>query len=133
MYQYAQKNSGYNTDCSHKHFSEYMKISILNHSNNNEISSIISSLNPNKAVGPNGIPTKILTLLKDGISYHVSDIYDISFFMAVFPSVLKTALKSFLNIKMALSLIAITIIQYLFYQILKKNQKNCYITELLNF
>ena len=63
----------------------------LSPTNKNEISSIISSLHPNKSVGPNSIPTKILKLLKDEISSHLSDIYNISFSMGMFPSVLKTA------------------------------------------
>ena len=46
-------------------------------------------MNPNKSVGPNSIPTKIL--FKDVISSHLSDIYNISFSKGVFPSVLKTA------------------------------------------
>ena len=62
----------------------------LSPTNKNEISSIISSLNPNKSVGPNSIPTKILKLLKYEISSHLSDIYNILFSMGVFPSVLKT-------------------------------------------
>ena len=85
-----------NVNYLHKHFSEYMENNSLNSfflspTNKNEISSIISSLNPNKSVGPNSIPTKILKLLKDEISSHLSDIYNISFSMGIFPSVLKTA------------------------------------------
>ena len=71
----------------------------LSPTNINEILSIIYSLNPNKAVGPNSIQTNILKLLKDEISSHLSDIYNNSFPMCVFPSVLKTAIKSFLYIK----------------------------------
>ena len=63
----------------------------LSLTNKNKISSIISSLNPNKSVGPNSIPTKILKLLKDEISSHLSDIYNISFSMGIFPSILKIA------------------------------------------
>ena len=36
---------------------------LLSPTNENEISGIISSLNPNKSVGPNSKPTKILKLL----------------------------------------------------------------------
>ena len=64
---------------------------LLSPTNKNKISSILSCLNPNKSVGPNSIPTKILKLLKDEISSHLSDIYNISFSMGIFPSVLKTA------------------------------------------
>ena len=79
----------------------------------NEMSRIISSLNPNKSVGPSSMPTKILKLLKDEISSHLSDIYIISFSMGILPSVLNTA-------KRIPSLTTIIIAQYLFYQILKK-------------
>ena len=48
------------------------------------ISNIISSLNPNKSVGSNSIPTNLLKLLKDKISSHRRDIYNISFSMGVF-------------------------------------------------
>ena len=61
----------------------------LSPSNKNQILSIISSLIPNKSVGPNSIATKILKLLNDEVSSHLSGIYNIS--MGVFPSVLKTA------------------------------------------
>ena len=63
---------------------------LLSPTNKNKISSIISSLNPNKSVGLNSIPTKILKLLKDEISSHLSDIYDIPFSIGIFLSVLKT-------------------------------------------
>ena len=48
-------------------------------------------MNPNKSVGPNSIPSKILKLLKGKISSHLSDIYNISFSIGIFLSVLKTA------------------------------------------
>ena len=48
-------------------------------------------MKPIKSVGPNSIPTKILKLLKDKISSHLSDIYNISFSKGIFLSVLKTA------------------------------------------
>ena len=56
-----------NANYSHKHFSEYIennssKSFFLSPTNKNEISTIISSLNPNKSIGPNSIPTKILKL-----------------------------------------------------------------------
>ena len=63
----------------------------LSPTNKNEISSTISCLNPNKFVSPKSIPTKILKLLKDEISFHLFDIYNISFSMGMFPSVLKSA------------------------------------------
>ena len=48
-------------------------------------------MNPSKTVGPKSIPTNILKLLNDEISSHLSNIYNMSFSMGVFPSVLKTA------------------------------------------
>ena len=56
-----------------------------------EIENIISSLDSNKSVGPNSIPTKILKLLKNDISSQLSEIFYISFSPGVFPSILKTA------------------------------------------
>ena len=83
-----------NVNYSQKHFSEYIENNSISFflfpTNKNEILSIISSLNTNKYVGPNSIPTEILKLLKDETSFHLSDIYNISFSMGVFPSVLKT-------------------------------------------
>ena len=87
-----------NVNYSHKHFSEYMENNssnsfFLSPTNKNEILNTISSLNPDKYVGPNGIPAKILKLFKDEISSHLSDIYNISS-MGVFPSVMKTVKQS---------------------------------------
>ena len=53
-----------------------------------EIENVISSLDSNKSVGPNSIPTKIMKLL---ISSQLSEIFNISFSSGVFPSILKTA------------------------------------------
>ena len=47
-----------------------------------EVNLIISSLN--------SLPTKILKLLKNDI-YHVADMFDLSFSLGVFPSILKIA------------------------------------------
>ena len=68
---------------------KYFKSFFLSPTNKIEISSIISSLNPSKSVGPNSIHRKILKLLKNEISSPPSDVSNISFSMAVFPSVLK--------------------------------------------
>ena len=75
---------------SHKHFSEYMennssKSFFLSPTNKNEISSIISSLNQNKSVNRNNIPTMILKLHEDEISSHFSDIYNIYFLYGCIP------------------------------------------------
>ena len=55
-----------------------------------EITNIISSLNSNKASGPNSVPYRILFLLKNEISKQLADLFNISFITSVFPSVLKT-------------------------------------------
>ena len=61
-----------NINPSHKHFSEFLK----NRTQNSFFlcANIISSLDSNKSVGPNSIPTKILTLLKNDISSQLADI-----------------------------------------------------------
>ena len=123
---------------SHKYFSEYKENNssnsfILSPTNKNEISSIISSFNPNKSVGPNSIP-KILKLLKDQIEIpsHFYDIYYISFSVGIFPSVLKTT--KFIPVHKKDSNIDYNNYpSIVFYQILKKFKKNWYVTELLNF
>ena len=122
-----------NVNYSHKYFFEYIennssKSFFLFPTNKNEISSIISSLNANKSFGPNSIPTKILKLLKDEILSHLSDIYNISFSMGAFQSVVKTTRtipvhkrysKLDYNNYCPVSLLS-NIEKHLFYQILKK-------------
>ena len=56
-----------------------------------EVNLIISSLNSDKSTGPNSLPTKILELLKNEISTHLADIFNLSFSSGVFPSILKIA------------------------------------------
>ena len=56
-----------------------------------EVNLIISLLNSNKSTGPNRFPTKILKLLKNEISTHLADIFNLSFSLGVFPSILKVA------------------------------------------
>ena len=56
-----------------------------------EVNDIISTMNSNKSQGPNGIPTKILKLLKEDISYTLANLFNLSFSSGVFPSILKTA------------------------------------------
>ena len=79
-----------NANYQHKNASKYREhksftSTFLSPSNKNRISGIISSLNPNKSVGPKSIPTKILKLLKDEIPFHLSASL-ISFSMGVFSS-----------------------------------------------
>ena len=81
---------------SHKHFSDYFSNEIsstivLEPTDKEEIANIISSLNSNKASGPNSIPYRILFLLKNEISKQLTDLFNLSFMTGVFPSVLKTA------------------------------------------
>ena len=80
----------------HKHFSDFLK----NKSNisffvspidKTEIENVMSSLDSNKSVGTNTIPTKILKLLKNDISSQLSEILNISFSSGTFPLILKTA------------------------------------------
>ena len=78
------------------HFSDFLKnrssISFFTSpSDKTEIENVISSLDSNKSVGPNSIPTKILKLLKNDISSQLSEIFNISFSSGVFPSILKIA------------------------------------------
>ena len=56
-----------------------------------EVNLIISSLNSDKSTGPNSLPTKILKLLKNDISAHLADVFNLSFSSGVFPSILKIA------------------------------------------
>ena len=50
-----------------------------------------SSLNSNKASGPNSIAYRILFLLKNEISMQLADLFNLSFITGIFPSVLKIA------------------------------------------
>ena len=54
-----------------------------------EVKLIISSLNSDMSTGPNSLPTKILKLLKNEVSTHLADIFNLSFSSGVFPSILK--------------------------------------------
>ena len=85
-----------NISFSHKHFSDFLKnrsnISFfVSPTDKTEIENVISSLDSNKSVGPNSIPTEILKLLKNDISSQLSEIFNISFSSGIFPSILKTA------------------------------------------
>ena len=78
---------------SHKHFSDYLSnesIStlFLQPTDREEIVNIITSLNSNKASGPNSsIPYRILFLLKNEISKQLADLFNLFFMTGVFPSV----------------------------------------------
>ena len=80
---------------SHKDFSDYLSNKsrstiFLEPTDKEKIANIISSLNPKKASGPNGIPYRILVLLKNEILKQLADLFNLSFITGVFPSVLKT-------------------------------------------
>ena len=62
---------------------------LITPTNAHEVSLIISSLNSDKSTGPNILPTKILKLLKNDISAHLADIFNLSFTSGVFPSIIK--------------------------------------------
>ena len=84
------------TRYSHKHFSDYLANEngnsiFLQPTDKEEIANIISSLNSNKASGPNSVPYIIFLLLKNEISKQLADLFNLSFMTGVFPSVLKTA------------------------------------------
>ena len=80
---------------SHKDFSDYLSNEnsstiFQQPTDKEEITNIISSLNSNKASGPNSIPYRIF-FLKNEISKQLADLFNLSFMTSVFPSVLKTA------------------------------------------
>ena len=62
---------------------------LITPTNKEEIYKIIASLNSNKSCGPNSIPTKVLHLLQDQISNHLTTICNL-FSTIVFPAILKT-------------------------------------------
>ena len=81
---------------SNKNFSDYLSSEtsstiFLQTTDKEEIANIISSLNSNKASGPNSIPYRILFLLKNEILKQLADLFNLSFTTGVFPFVLKTA------------------------------------------
>ena len=84
------------TKYSHKHFSDYLlnensSTIFLQPTDKEEIANAISSLNSDKASGPNSIPFSILFLLKNEISKQLADLFHLSFMTVVFSSVFKRA------------------------------------------
>ena len=51
----------------------------LRPTSSDEITNLILSLNESKSVGPNGLPTKILKLLKNDISLQLTNIFNLFF------------------------------------------------------
>ena len=93
---YIAETTEKNIKYSQKHFSDYLSNEssstiFLQPTDKGKIANIISSLNSNKASGPNSIPHRILFLLKNEILNQLSDLFNLSFTTGVFPSVLKTA------------------------------------------
>ena len=56
-----------------------------------DIESLINCIIPNKAIGPNSIPTKILKEFKTELSEPLSDMINVSFNKGIFPDFLKNA------------------------------------------
>ena len=54
-----------------------------------DVAIAISTLNPRKGSYPNGLPTKILIMLKDILSLPLATIFNISIKTGTFPELLK--------------------------------------------
>ena len=81
---------------SYKRFSQYLPPPnqdsfFISPCSKEEIIEIISRFKPRKSAGPNRIPTKILGLLTDDISEHLSTIFNTSFATGIFAEKLKVA------------------------------------------
>ena len=77
-----------------KEFHEFLpplnvKPFFLSPTDKNEIISIISALDSQKASGPNSIPSKILKLMKNDISDQLAVLFNLSFTSGSFPTILK--------------------------------------------
>ena len=78
-----------NISFSYKHYSDFLKnrsnISFfVSSKDKTKIENVMYSLDSNKSVGPNSIPSKILKLLKNDISSQLPEIFNISFSSGVF-------------------------------------------------
>ena len=81
---------------SHKKYTDYVSnenpdMFFLSPANKEEIKFILSCLDINKSTGPYSIPSKVLNLLKNGISEQPADLFKLSFTTGTFPTRLKTA------------------------------------------
>ena len=79
---------------SNKSFDEFLQHPnknsfFLRPTSSDEITNLILSLNESKSVGPNGLPTKRLKLLKNDISLQLTKIFNLPFATGVVPSGLK--------------------------------------------
>ena len=68
-----------------------MNAFFLNPTDETEVKNIIMSLNPLKSIGPNSIPTKILKLLINNVSFHLTELFKLSFSCGVLPFILKSS------------------------------------------
>ena len=68
-----------------------MNAFFLNPTDETEVKNIIMSLNPLKSIGPNSIPTKILKLLINDVSFHLTELFKLSFSCGVLPFILKSS------------------------------------------
>ena len=90
------KKTKVNINYSHKHSSDFLKDKnqnsfFLSPTNKYKIQNVISTLNSNKSVGPNSIPTRILKRHKNDIYTKLADIFNISFSTGVFSTMRKVA------------------------------------------
>ena len=79
---------------SNKSFDEFLQHRnknsfFLRPTSSDEITNLILSLNESKSVGPNGLPTRILKLLKNDISLQLTNTFNLLFSKEVFSSGLK--------------------------------------------
>ena len=58
----------------------------LSPTNKEEIKFILSSVDINKSTGPYIIPNKVLNMLKNDISEHLADLFNVSFTTDTFPT-----------------------------------------------
>ena len=63
----------------------------LNPTDEIKVKNIILSLIPSKAIGPNGIPTKILKLLINDVSSQLNELFNLYFSLGGFSLILKTS------------------------------------------
>ena len=83
----------YAGNTSHRNYlhNEASKTFVAYECDEREVSSLISTLNPRKGIGPNSLPTSVLHILKDEISLPISIIFNISITTGTFPRLLKTS------------------------------------------
>ena len=85
------KKRKYNGTNSHRNFlaNRLVENFVFEECNENEVKSIISTLNVSKSSGPNSIPTHILHLLKEEICKPLNKIFNLSFSTGQYPNILK--------------------------------------------